>query len=300
MNEPVIEVCQLSCVFGRVTAVREVSFAVPQGSIFALVGRNGAGKTTTLKSLMGLVRPASGEARILGLDCQKQGYRLRRRVGYLPESRANYAYMTVSEVLQFARSLHSCWDEDWVRDSLSEFDLSPGKRVGDLSAGMKTQLGFLLATGHRPDVLILDEPTAGLDPVRIRQLLRLLVQKTAQEGCTILLSSHALHHVERIADHVAVMADGQIETIGQIEDLKHSEKRIRVVFQVDPPQELFERDEIVRLQRDGRRFLVTVQGNPERVMQDFRRIPHFALDLLDMNLEEMFWEYTGRDESDEV
>ncbi len=279
--------------FGEVRALRGLDMVVPEGSIYGLVGRNGAGKTTTLRLAMGILRASSGSIEVLGMDPVERGAELRSMVGYLPEDRSLYGYMTVDETLSFARSLRRRWDGDLVEEFLDHFRIPRHRPVSDLSAGVKTQLSLTLAAAHRPRLLLLDEPTAHLDPVGVRELFGAILGLAAEEGQTVILSSHALQLVEGVADHVGIMVEGRLVQSGPVDGVKDREKRIRAVFQVDPPRELLDHPAVVGIEGEGRRLQFTVRGDVDEIMEICRRIPHFALEILDMDLEAIFHGYAG-------
>ena len=293
-----VKIENLTCRFGDVTALENLSLSVPAGSIYAIVGRNGAGKTTTLRTLMGMVRPTNGRVEILGLDGTTEGEKTRQQVGYLPESRSLYGYMRVAEILRFAQSFHRNWDHGLANRYLELFHIPQGRLISQLSAGMQTQLGLILALAHDPRVLILDEPIAHLDAVRVKELLTVILEEALAKEQTVVLSSHALHQVERVTDHVAILDRGRLVVEKPLEDMKIDEKRIRVAFQVDPPGDLFDHPDVVKIERDGRKYLVTVRGSVDDIIHKCSRIPHFALDVIDMNLEEIFLQYAQSSEED--
>ena len=298
MTEIAVKIDNLTCHFGDVTALENLSLSVPTGSIYAVVGKNGAGKTTALRTLMGMIRPTSGRVEILGLDCTTEGEKTRQQVGYLPESRSLYGYMRVAEILRFAQSFHRDWDDALTRRYLELFHIPQGRLISQLSAGMQTQLGLILALAHNPRVLILDEPIAHLDAVRVKELLTVILEEALAKEQTVVLSSHALHQVERVTDHVAIVDQGRLVVEKPLEDMKVDEKRIRVAFQVDPPGDLFDHPDVVKIERDGRKYLVTVRGSVDDIIHKCSRIPHFALDVIDMNLEEIFLQYAQSSEED--
>lgn len=298
VDEPAITTDGLTCRFGSVTVVKDLSLTIPEGCIYAFVGRNGAGKTTTIRSLMGMIPSVSGRARILGYDPFSEGEKVRQLVGYLPESRSLYGYMQVRELLKFARSLRCTWDDGLVAGYMERFGIPAEKPVSQLSAGMRTQLGLILALAHRPRVLLLDEPVAHLDLVRIRDLFNVILEEVAEEGRTVLLSSHALHLVERVSDHVGIIDAGRLVMQRPAEDLRTEAKQVRVAFQIEPPGDIFEHPDVVNVRAQGKKYLVTVEGSVQELVARFSEVPHFALEVVDMDLEEIFLEYAGRGEEE--
>ena len=207
--------------------------------------------------------------------------------------------MTVDEILSFAKSLRRRWDDGLVDEFLERFRIPRHRSISGLSAGVRTQLSLTLAAAHRPRLLLLDEPTAHLDPVGVRELFGAILGLAAEEGQTVILSSHALQLVEGVADHVGIMVEGRLVQAGPVEGLKDREKRIRVVFQVDPPRELLDHPAVVGIEGGGRRFQFTVRGDVNEIMEMCRRIPHFALEILDMDLEAIFHGYAEQGRGDE-
>jgi len=278
--------------YGHNWAVKDLNLKVKRGSIFGLLGPNGAGKTTTLKMLLGLVNPTEGFIEVLG---EGVGVKARRAIGYLPESQSCFGYMRVWEVIRFCSGLYPRWDRELVETYLDMFHLPQDKRIDHLSRGMRSQLGLILALAPRPPILILDEPTAGMDPVAVRKFLGVIVDEAARFGHTVLMSSQVLHQVERVADTVGIISKGRLLVSRPMDDLKTQEKRIRVAFQSEPGPDLFSVPGIVGVEKEGRRYVVTVSDNIDGVLQALSGVPHFALEIVDLDLEEIFLRYAGED-----
>lgn len=204
----------LSKHFGPLEAVHDLDFEIPRGSVFGFLGPNGAGKTTTLKMLMGMLPPTSGAAFIAGLDVSRDTVKVKQRVGYLPDNPALYEYLTARELLQFVGRLHRIPAAELDRripPMLERFALAPkaDQLILNYSKGMKKKIAVVLALIHRPEVLLLDEPTNGLDPGSVR-LLKDVVQETAREGTTILLSTHILDVAQEVSDHIGIIHKGRM------------------------------------------------------------------------------------------
>ncbi len=207
----------------------KVSFDVPSGVVFALLGENGAGKTTSIKTLLGLVRPDAGTAQVLGLDCQTQDLEIRRRVGFVAEQPQLYPWMTVDEIGWFAAGFYpDGYFAEFVRQAQS-FHVPREQKIEHLSKGMRAKVALALAMSHDPHLLILDEPTSGLDPLVRREFLQSMVDRAAT-GKTVFLASHQIAEVERVADYVALLRDGKIALVGRLEDLK--QQLVQVVITV--------------------------------------------------------------------
>ena len=220
MSEPAIRVEGLSRRFGGLRAVNNLSFQVAPGRVCGFLGRNGSGKTTTIRLLLGLLRPSGGKAQLLGLDAQHHRAELMRRVGYVGETPVMPEWMTVREVADFTGSFYGTWDCGRVNTLLERFQLNPQQKVGHLSRGMNAQLALVLALGHNPELLILDEPATGLDVLVRRSFLEGIIDVIQQEGRTVLMSSHLVHEVERVADQIVVVEGGKLVTSMPLEELK--------------------------------------------------------------------------------
>jgi ABC-2 type transport system ATP-binding protein len=225
--ETIIDVRGLTKCFGRKLAVNRLTFHVPRGSIFAFLGDNGAGKTTTIRMLTGLIQPDAGAAFILKKNCWKSAAALRHHVGYVPERPRFYDWMTVREVGWFTSGFHR---RHFLRnyDALIErFELDPDQKLQSLSKGQYAKVGLALALAPDPEVLILDEPTSGLDLLVRREFLASMVE-LAGEGRTILISSHQIQEVERVASHVAFVAHGRLLLTATMDDLRRRMVRLQV------------------------------------------------------------------------
>lgn len=288
----------LTKAYGKDTVLRDLNLHVPRGSIFAFLGPNGAGKTTTIKILMGLVNPTFGRVEVLGCDLRHSAAKARSRIGYVPEEPALYDYMTVEETHAFCRSFYSRWDAGRVSKVLRSLGLSPRQRAGHLSTGQKSALALALALGPRPELLILDEPTAGLDPVKRREYYSLMVDEVAGTGTTVLLATHLLGDAERLADRVAFINRGELVLTRDMDELKITEKRVRMVFQGEPPAGLDDLPGVRKVEREGRSIIFTVSENAGDVMDKLSRYPHFVLETLDMDLEDIFLAYVREGKPD--
>ena len=211
MSDFAIETNGLKRAFKSNVALNGLDLAVPRGSIFGFLGRNGAGKTTTIKILMGLLRADRGGAQVLGLNAldTRSNIDIRRRVGFVTEDKELYPYMTVGQMIRFTRPFFPKWRHDLEARYLEIFDLPRNRKIPDLSKGMRSKLMLMLAIARGAELLILDEPTDGLDPAALEDMLRELVSLSATDGTTIFFSSHQLAEVEQIADHVAIVDHGR-------------------------------------------------------------------------------------------
>jgi ABC-2 type transport system ATP-binding protein len=227
--DPVIQLRNVTKRFGSHTALADVSLEVPPGVVFALLGENGAGKTTAIKVLLGLEEPTSGEARVLGLDSRQQGLEVRRRVGYVPERPTLYEWMTVAEIGWFTAGFYDAAYLPRYQALVVQYDLPRDRKIKDLSKGMRAKVALSLALAHEPQVLILDEPTSGLDTLVRREFLESMVDLAAA-GRTVLLSSHQIAEVERVADFVAIVSHGKLLLVERLDTLKEQVRELTVTL----------------------------------------------------------------------
>lgn len=292
MSDLVIETRGLRRLFAGHPAVDGLDLSVPAGSIFGFLGRNGAGKTTTIRLLLGFLRSGGGEARLFGqpVTGPSGGADLRRRIGYVSENKHLYPYMTVQQIIRFTRPFFPAWRDNLERRYLEIFDLPPGRKISALSKGMRTSLMLLLAMSHGAELLILDEPTEGLDPVATEILLRELVALPACEGTTIFFSSHQLAEVEQISDHVAIIDRGRTVVTGLLDDLKTQYQRLRVVFPQEPARIAWA-DGAEHVRQEGRTVCILASRNVEAIVQQARSLPGTAVERYPVSLKEIFLEH---------
>ena len=239
MTENVVEVQDLTRRFGAKTALDNVSLSVRRGIVFGLVGENGAGKTTFIKHLLGLFRAKSGSVRVFGLDPVREPVSTLGRIGYLSEDRDLPDWMRVHELLNYTQAFFPKWDETYARELVETFALDPRQKIKTLSRGQRAQTGLLVALAHRPDLLLLDEPSSGLDPVVRRDILGAIIRTVADEGRTVFFSSHLLEEVERVADDVGMIHAGRLVLNAPLDQIKASHHRLTLRFQTSqaaPPR----------------------------------------------------------------
>jgi ABC-2 type transport system ATP-binding protein len=223
-SEPAIVVSDVTRRFGTKTALSSVSLSFPRGAVYGLVGANGAGKTTLIKHLLGLLRAQTGSVRVLGRDPVADPVGALSRIGYLSEENDLPGWMRVVELIIYSRAFYPQWDDAYAEELKRMFALDGEARVKTLSKGQKARAGLLVALAHRPELLVLDEPSSGLDPIVRRDILGAVMRMTADEGRTVLFSSHLLDEVEEVADHVTMIAAGRILLSASLEAIKESHR----------------------------------------------------------------------------
>ena len=234
--ESVIIVSELTRRFGAMTALDSVSLSVTRGAVHGLVGANGAGKTTLIKHILGLLRAASGSVRVFGLDPVADPVAVLSRIGYLSEENDLPGWMRVDELIRYSRAFYPAWDDVYAEELRQTFDLDPTTKIRDLSRGQKARAGLLIALAYRPELLVLDEPSSGLDPIVRRDILRAIIRTIANEGRTVFFSSHLLEEVEQVADHVTMISQGRIAQCAPLKALRESHRCVTVHFAQSRPR----------------------------------------------------------------
>jgi ABC-2 type transport system ATP-binding protein len=220
-----IETTVLGKRYGRRAALTDCSLAIPQGHVVGLVGPNGAGKSTLLHLAVGLLEPTDGEISVLG-DRPRSHQSFLGRVGFLAQESPTYARLTVDQHLRMGDQLNPSWDEAFARDRVDQLGLDPKQRTGTLSGGQRAQLALTLAVAKRPELLLLDEPVAALDPLARREFLQTLMEIVAVQGISVVLSSHLIADLERVCDYMVVLVSGRVAVAGVVDELLESHHRI--------------------------------------------------------------------------
>lgn len=236
--DTVVAVTHLSRRFGATEALRDVSVTVGRGSVFGLVGENGAGKSTLLKHLLGLWRAQTGTVTVFGKDPVGDPVSVLGRIGYLSEQPELPGWMRVADLLRYTQAFYPRWDTKYAEQLREQFGLDPDARIRTLSKGQHTRLGLIAAEAHRPDLLILDEPSSGLDLIVRRDILEAIVRTVTDEGRTVIFSSHLLDEVERVSDHLAMLHRGTLRFCAPLDELQARHRRISLHFerpQAEPP-----------------------------------------------------------------
>ena len=293
MTEWAIETNGLGHRFGKMWAVRNLDLAVPHGSVFGLLGPNGAGKSTTIHMLMGLLPPNEGSARVAGRDPVADEVSVRQRVGYVAERHGFYEWMTVDETVRLVAAYHADWDETIRGDLQSEFGLDGAVRVSELSKGMRARLALLLALSFDPDVLVLDEPTGGLDPAARRHFIETILGRYQESGKTVLVSSHLLNEFSGLLDYVAFLRDGCLELSLPLEELRAKVKRVRLVYEDGiPPGLAVPGARSLRL--DGREAVAVFDSfDPDETPKAIAGLGASSTLVEDLRLEDIFVEVVG-------
>ena len=291
MSEAIIKIENLVKYFDGRCVLNGINFEVPKGCIYGLLGRNGIGKTTIIRILQGLEHPSRGQTYLLGKKSSKLSAKDRGRIGYVAEGHHLIQHYRVARLVELCRGLSLKWNQDFFDEIIRMFRLPMDRKVKQLSTGMRAQLNLALGMAIEPEVLILDDPTLGLDTVARRQFLKLAIDVIQRDGRTILFSSHILSDVERIADRIGILATGELVVDCELEELKRRVKKLRIIFPDQSPSDLH-LTEIISQQRMGREIVITVANFNEQkqaVIDTFR--PQSCSEI-PMSLEDLFIECT--------
>ena len=276
--------------YRSIDAVNGLNLSVPKGAIYTLVGRNGSGKTTTIRMLLDLARPDSGTAHVLGMDSHAERTKVLERVGYVSD-RPLLGSWTGEQLVRFNRGFYPRWSDELVSRYVRVFDIPMKQRFRNLSRGNQTKMWLMLALAQQPDVLVLDEPTAGLDPVVTDQLLRVLVEDVAAEGRTVFMSSHHLSEIERIADWVGMIDKGKLLLEAPMEELRARFRRIQVAGVAEMAMPVA----AMRVRRSGASTEYVVRDGAEEFVDALERGGATVIQSSPMNLSEIFLECLGAD-----
>jgi ABC-2 type transport system ATP-binding protein len=268
-----------------------ISLVVPRGCIYGLLGRNGAGKTTIIRILLGQEFPTRGRTYVLGVQSSHLRPKDRGRIGYVAEGHHLIQQYKVGRLVELCKSLARQWNQKFFDHLISTFRLPMDRKVRELSTGMRAQLNLALAMAINPEVLILDDPTLGLDTVARRQFLELAIDVIQREGRTILFSSHILSDVERIADRIGMLVAGKLVVDCSLEALKRRVKKLQIVFPATPPSDLH-LTEVVKQQIAGREMALTVANWNEQKLALINTYKPISCTEVPMSLEDLFIECT--------
>jgi ABC-2 type transport system ATP-binding protein len=297
MSRAVIEASGLTKTFrDGVVAVNELELEVERGAVYGLMGRNGSGKTTTLRLLLGLLQPDRGRARVLGWDFWRAPRSVRTRAAYVSQTQQLPAGRSLEELNRCLKRFNEQWDASHARALADAWGLPWKRPLGCLSSGEQRKAAILLAFAGRPEVLVLDEPAAGFDLVARRELVAQIVDAITQgDGCTVLLSTHLIGDLERVADHIGVMNGGRLAMSERLEDLLQRTKRVQVIFQDEQPPEHFAIPGAVRTRRTGSVLNAIVQWTDRGELNVLRDSTNARVQVFPMGLEEIFIELFGHD-----
>lgn len=281
MSQKVIEIKNLSKYYGKQMGIEDVSFSVDEGEIFGFIGPNGAGKTTTIRSLLALIHPTAGSATIFGMDCVKEAAEIAGEVGYLPSEAYYYEKMKVRELLKYAADLYHQDCEGRISELSERLKLDLNRKITDLSFGNKKKVGIVAALLHSPKLLILDEPTSGIDPL-VKETFFEILREENKKGVTILFSSHVLSEVQKICERVAILKEGRVISIENISEMRSvGYKKIELTASSALQESYFDMGSVADYHQAGSSVSFIYKGRMGDLLDKLS-----ALDLNDVYIEE--------------
>jgi ABC-2 type transport system ATP-binding protein len=281
-----LKVTSLKKTIDNQTILDNVSFTLQKGSIVGLLGRNGAGKTTLLRTMVGILDPDAGTVTYDDVNVHKHP-EIKQKVAYVPDSTNILNGYTVKEIAKFYKAVYTNFNEEYFYQLLERFNL-PEKRIRSYSRGMKALLAIILAFCTGVEYIILDEPTNGLDPIVKRQILQFLIEKVSEREITILISTHHLDEVEKIADTVIILKDHTIASITALEDTKSRYAKIQVAYERSLPQKLENLKHVKILNQTGKVYTILIEGNVAATLEKFHKEQPLLIEELTMSLEDIF------------
>ena len=287
-----VEVRDLSRRFGAKCALDQVSLSLPAGSVLGLVGENGAGKTTLIRHILGLLKAQIGAVRVFGLDPVARPVEVLSRVGYLSEEPDLPGWMRVDELLGYVAAFYPRWDSAYAEELRRQFDLDPAARTSQLSKGQRARAGLIVALAYRPELILLDEPSSGLDPIVRRDILGAIVRAIADEGRTVLFSSHLLSEVERVSDRVAMIQHGRIVFCDALDRLKQQHARLTLRFEESQPSPPCLTGAL-SWEGHGREWTVVCAGPTPRIRTAAEQLGAEIIAQMPVSLDEIFIAHSG-------
>ena len=297
MTTNVIEIRQLTKDYGNNRGIFDVSLSVKKGEVFGFLGPNGAGKSTTIRHLMGFIQADQGSCQINGLDCLRDHARIQQALGYLPGEIAFMDDMTGLEFIKFMAKMKGMTDLTKAYELMERFELNPQGKIKKMSKGMKQKIGIICAFMHDPELLILDEPSSGLDPLMQNRFIELVLEEK-QRGKTIFMSSHIFEEIERTCDRTAMIKDGRLISIEELQTLKASKhKTYQITFATQELAEQFMDEGVECKQVESNVIKVVPRNNLNYLLATLSRYDIIDLDITKPTLEELFLHFYGGDES---
>lgn len=289
MNTPVLQIKNLRKQFAAKEVLHGIDLQIDRGTVLGVLGANGCGKTTLIKCALGLLRPTSGESTVFGENSWDLSASAKSRLGYVAQEVTSYPWMRVRQVIAYTAAFYPRWNGPFVSSLCERWHVPLEDRVGALSTGQLQTVGIILALGHEPEFLVLDEPVASLDPSARRQFLRTLLESLENERQTILFSTHITSDLERVAQRVVILSDGAIRFNGELDELKDRVKRLRISSRHDLPAS-FAVPGALRCEVAGSHATVSVADFDERLVNEMRQTWDADVAVNDLNLEEIFVE----------
>ena len=294
MSEIVLQAENLTKYYGKRLALDHLNLSIPKGSICGFVGRNGAGKTTAIKLLLGFLRPTVGSSSILGCNSMSLTPEIRKRAGYVTEGHRLFGSMTIKRIERFQRAFYDeTWDTKLFMSMIEYFELSLDQKIKHLSNGQRAQVSLALTLAPNPELLIMDDPTLGLDPAIRREFLSSIIELISHQGRTVLFSSHILSDVERVCDRIVVLDKGRLRANCTLEQFRSKVVKVRLVYEKSSPTEV-EIDGLLHCKRNDSDLVLTLVNPDQQQIDEFAgKTRANECTCMPMNIEDQFIEFTA-------
>lgn len=289
MTDTILKTQKLTKTFKSAKALDGIDLSFQRGSVVGLLGKNGAGKTTFIKCAMGLLKVSSGSVRLFGEDPWDMRGETKARIGYVPQKVELYDWMRVRQMIAYLAPFYPRWNPALVSSLLSDWELNPEDVIGKLSEGQKHKVALILAMGPEPEVLILDEPAASLDPQARRSFLSAVIDIAGNENRTVVLSTHLTSDLERVASDIVILKDGRVDYAGSMDDLKESVKTLRLIGKTRLPAK-FDVPGVLSCENTSQEALLTMRGVTPNLIHELETIYNADIEVRDLNLEDIFVE----------
>jgi ABC-2 type transport system ATP-binding protein len=296
-DKSIVRIKKLCRQFGEQTALDDISIDVSAGQVFGIVGENGAGKTTLIKHMLGQYVAHQGSVEMFGEDPVAEPKHVLSKIGYLSEEPDMPSWMTVKELLAYTSAFYPAWSDDYALELVERFALDLGKRVRDLSKGQKARVGLVLAQAYKPELLLLDEPSSGLDPNVRRDILSAVIKTVSDEGRTVIFSSHLLDEVERVCDHLVMIDKGRVLLLDSMEHILGNHHRMIVKLETtDSHRQLLALDSVLNMLQIGDEWQVDFYGEIEQFKSQIQSNNVSIISSRTMSLNDIFIARTRRSE----
>jgi len=289
MIDSVIDIRDAHKSFKAKKVLKGVNLQISRGSVLGLLGKNAAGKTTLIKCLLGILTIKSGRITVLAEDTWTLSAEAKSRIGYVPQKLELYGWMSIRQIIDYTAAFYPRWNHDLSNRLLGELELNTTDKVANLSGGQAQSVGLILALGHEPELVVLDEPAASLDPATRRRFLALVLEIVKDQNRTILFSTHLTGDLERVADSVAILKDGVIDYAGRLDDLKDVVKKLKVLARRPLPGDL-DVPGLLHVERHDGEALLSVRGVTARMVKELEARWDATIEIHDLNLEDIFVE----------
>lgn len=289
MNTKVISMKGVSKNYGNNMALNNADLEMDKGNILGLIGKNGAGKTTLIKCLLGITKPDKGEISVFGDPAADLSVATKHRIGYVPQKIVGFNWMKIKDLMEYTGAFYDNWNDEFINDLLNEWNLDPNAKIEGLSSGERQKVAIIQAMGHDPDLYVLDEPVASLDPTARRAFIKKMVELNAEQNKTILFSTHITSDIERIAADVAFIKNGKILFRRDLGELKEKIVKLNIHSTVPLPQQMPLKN-IISIERNSKDAVVTIDGYEEGLTEKIERSLNASVFVEHMNLEDIFME----------